>query len=99
MFEQLRGTTIGTKKAPSHAIIVIWNAEERIFQDCSFKPLTRWKYIVYIFLLWQHGEETLKEFLDILSRYHPSIKFSPRYSRERIDILDVEKKLRSMIDC
>ena len=32
----------------------------------------------------------IKEFLDIISRYHPSIKFSRKYLRERINLLDVE---------
>ena len=65
--------------------------EERILQNCSFKPLVRRRYIDDIFLLWQHGEEKLKEFLDIFNRYHPSIKFISKYSRKWIDFLDVEK--------
>ena len=43
-----------------------------------------------IFLLWQHGEEKLKEFLDILNGYHPSIKFTSKCSRKQIDFLDAE---------
>ena len=50
-----------------------------------------WRYIDHIFLLWQHGEEKLKEFLDILNRYHVSIKFTSKYYRERIDFFDVKK--------
>ena len=42
------------------------------------------------FLIWQQGEEKLKEFLDILNRYHPSIKFTSKYFREQIDFLNVE---------
>ena len=48
------------------------------------------RYTDDIFLLWHLGEEKLKEFLDILNRYHPSIKFTSKYSRKRIDFLDVE---------
>ena len=89
-FKQLRGTTIGTKMAPPYAIIFMGDLEERILLNCSFKPLVWWRYIDNIFLLWQHGEEKLKEFLDILNRYHPSIKFSSKYSRKRINFLDDE---------
>ena len=46
--------------------------------------------MVSLYLLWQYGEEKSKEFLDVLNRYHPSIKFISKYSRERIDFLDVE---------
>ena len=63
--------------------------EEWIFQECSFKSLVWWKYIDISFLR-QHGEEKLKEFLDILNRYHPSIKFISKYYWKRIDFLDVE---------
>ena len=83
-FKQIRGTAIGTKMAPPYAIIFMGNLEEQILQDCSFKPLVWRRYINDIFLLWQHVEEKLKEFLDILNRYHPSIKINSKYSRERI---------------
>ena len=59
-------------------------------QDCSFKPIVCWRYTDDIFLLWQLVEEKLKEFLDVFNRYHPSIKFTSKYSREWIDFLDVE---------
>ena len=87
-FKQIRGTAIGTKMAPPYAIIFM--GSYKILQDCNFKPLVWWRYIDDIFLLWQHGEEKLKEFLDILNHYHPSIKFTSKYSREWIDFLDVE---------
>ena len=75
-FKQLRGTDIRTQMAPLYTIIFMGDLEERILQNCSFKPLVWWKYIDDIFLFWRHGEEKLKEFLDILNRYHPSIKFT-----------------------
>ena len=49
-----------------------------------------WRYVDDIFLVWQHGEEKLKEFLDIFNHYYPGFKFTSKYSRERIDFLDVE---------
>ena len=61
---------------PTYAIIFMADLDERIMQDCSFKPLVWWRYIEDTFLLRQHGEEKLKEFLDILNSYHPSINFT-----------------------
>ena len=89
-FKQIRGTAMETKMAPPSAIIFMGDLEERILQDCSFKPLVWWRYTDDVFLLWQHGEETLKEFLDILNCYHPSIKLTSKYSREQIEFSDVE---------
>ena len=51
--------------------------------------LVWWRYIDDIFMLWQHGEEELKKFLDALNCYHPSIKFTADYSRDKINFLDV----------
>ena len=41
-------------------------------------------------MLWQHGEKALKKFLEILNSYHPTIKLTANYSREKISFLDVE---------
>ena len=64
--------------------------EEQFLKDCSFKPLIWQRYIDDIFQLWQSGKGKLKESLDVLHCYHPSTKFTRRYSREQIDNLDVE---------
>ena len=90
-FKQLRGTATGAKMTLLYAMIFMGDPKERILQNCSFKPLVWWRCIDDIFLLWQHGKEKLEEFLDILNRYHPSIQFISKYSRERIDFLDVDK--------
>ena len=89
-FKKLRGTAIETKVAPPYEIIFMGGLEEQILWDCIFKPLVCCRYIDNMFLLWKHREEKLKELLDILNRYHPSIKFTSKYSRERIDFLDAE---------
>ena len=37
-------------------------------------------------MIWQHGEEKLKDFLKELNKCHPSIKFTSNYSKEKIDL-------------
>ena len=88
--KQLRRTAIGTQMAPPYAIIFMRDLEERILLSCTFKPLVWWRYIDYIFLLWQPGEEKLKQFLDILNRYHPSITFTSKYHSEMTECLEIE---------
>ena len=46
------------------------------------------RYIYDIFIIWQHGEEKLKEFLKILS--YRTINFIAEYSLDRVKFLDVE---------
>ena len=45
-------------------------------------------------MIWQHGEETLREFLKILNSCHPIIKFTAEYSLDKVNFLDV-KVIRS----
>ena len=80
-YKQLRETAVGTKMVPPYAIIFLGDLEERFFSDCDISPLVWWRYIDYIFKLWQHGEKELKKFLEILDSYHPTIKFTANYSR------------------
>ena len=40
-------------------------------------------------MLWEHGKEELKKFLETLSCYHPTIKFTAEHSRAKINFLDV----------
>ena len=75
---------------PPYAIIFLGDLEERFFSDCDISSLVWWQYIDNIFMLWQHGEKALKKFLEILNSYHPTIKFTANYSREKIGFLDVE---------
>ena len=89
-YKQLRGTAIGTKMAPPYAIIFLGDLEERFFSDCDILPLVWWRYTDDIFMLRQHGEKALKKFLEILNSYHPTIKFTANYSREKIIFLDTE---------
>ena len=77
--------------APPYATIFLGDFEERLFSDYDISPLVWWCYIEYIFMLWQHGEEELKKFLEILNFYYPNIKFTANYSRDKIGFLDAEE--------
>ena len=89
IFKQKRGTAIGTKLAPPYAILFMDSLETGFLESSQLKPLVWWRYIDDIFLIWQHGEDSLKEFLECLNCYHPSIKFTANYSSESVEFLDV----------
>ena len=61
-FKQLKRTAIGTKFAPPYAILFIGYLEDKILNSLVETPLVWWRYTDVIFMIWQHGEETLKEF-------------------------------------
>ena len=89
-FKQKQGTAIGTKMAPSYAILFMGDLEEKILDRGECKPSIWWRYIDDIFCIWEHGEDKLKEFLDYLNSCHPSIKFTAEYSRDKVNFLDVQ---------
>ena len=84
-FKQKRGTAIGTKMAPSYAIIFMAALEEGFLNSVQDKPLVWLRYIDDIFFIWQHGEEKLKEFLDLLNKFHPTCKFTAEYSKDKVN--------------
>ena len=92
--KQIRGTVIGTKFAPPYAIIYMAALEEDFLETLIKKPWLWWRYIDDIFMIWQPGEDELKTFLEKLNNFHPSIKFTCEYSREKVNYLDVQVIVR-----
>ena len=90
IYKQKRGTAMGTKMAPSYAILFMDMLEKRLLDNFPLKPLVWWRYIDDVFLLWEHGEESLNEFLTYLNAEHPSIKFTADISDSQINFLDVK---------
>ena len=90
VFRQKQGTAIGTKMAPSYAILFMSDFEEAFLKSSPYKPYVWWRYIDDIFMIWQHGEEQLQQFLDLLNSCHPTLKFTSEHSRDRVNFLDVQ---------
>ena len=57
------------------------------------KPMIWWRYIVDKFFIWEHGEESLKVFIEQVNMFHSTIKFTAEYSKEEVKFLDVNIKL------
>ena len=90
IFRQKRGTAIGTKMAPPYAILFMAELEDQLLQNSPLKPSVWWRYIDDIFLIWPHGEDSLKAFIEYINQYHHSIKFTADYSFNTINFLDVQ---------
>ena len=39
--------------------------------------------MIYIFI-WEHGEESLKEFINEINSFHPTVKFTADWSKEKV---------------
>ena len=45
------------------------------------------------FFIWEHGEESLRGFIDQVNLFHPIIKLTAQYSKEEVIFLDLNIKL------
>ena len=88
--KQKKGTAIGTKFSLPYAIIFMAALEEEILESLIKKPWLCRRYLDYIFVIWHHGENELKQFIGKLNKFHSTIKFTCDYSQERLHFLDVQ---------
>ena len=51
-------------------------------------PWVWWRFLD-IFLIWLHGEESLREFFEFVNSYHKTIKYTWQWSKTEIPFLDV----------
>ena len=75
-FKQKRGTAIGTKFAPPYAILFMADFEKKMLETFEKKPMIWWRYIDDKFFIWEHGEESLKVFIEQVNMFHSTIKFT-----------------------
>ena len=72
---QLKGTAMGTCKAPSYANAFMDNVQRRnaLLAKLDLIPSTWWRYIADIFAIWPHGEENSLYSSSKINQFHPSI--------------------------
>ena len=85
----MQGTAIGTKFAPQYAILFMGQFEEGAINGYALKPWVWWRYIDDVFLIWEHGEDEFRKFMEYLNSIDPNIKFTHKCSDECIEFLDV----------
>ena len=93
IFKQKRGTAIGTKFAAPYAILFMSDFEEKMLESFEKKPLIWWRYRDDILFIWEHGEESLKVFIEQVDMFDSTIKYTAEYSKEEVNFLDANIKL------
>ena len=77
---------MGTRMAPSYANLLMASLEKQLLETSpqQIQPLF-WKcYINNIFMIWQHNNTELTNFLQHINSFHPTIKFQYETSRDSI---------------
>ena len=90
---QVGGTAMGTKAAPGLANCFMGNFEEEHVYKYRLHPLLYLRYLDDIFLIWQHTENELDEYLTHLNNCLPTIKFTLEKSRDSVCFLDTIVKI------
>ena len=67
--------------------------EEKMLERFEKKRMIWWRYIDNIFFIWEHGEESLKVFIEQVNMFHSTIKLAAEYSKEEVNFLDENIKL------
>ena len=94
-YQQVGGTAMGIRVAPSYANIFMSQFEEKHVYTYRLKPLAWYRYIDNVFCIWQHGDTELNNFVKHLNNMHDTIKFSMETSRVEISFLDTMVKLEN----
>ena len=90
---QIGGTAMGTALAPNYANLFMDRFETKALAGWHKKPKVWLRFIDDIFMIWEHGLESLNEFIEYLNNIHPTIKFTSEYSNEKIAFLDTTVKI------
>ena len=73
----------------SYSILIMAELEEKLFEKVDKKPYLWWRYIDDIFFMWEHVEEELTNFAEILNKTHPTIHFTSEWSQKSINFFEV----------
>ena len=95
---QQSGTAMGTKMAPTYAILFMGFLEEKMYSitkeiyndDISSKITENWiRYIDDCFIVWNTEFGSIDNFNAILNNLNPSIWFTMESDRQKVNFLDV----------
>ena len=90
---QIGGTAMGTRVAPTYANLFMRKLETEMLENSILKPMVWYRYIDDIFFIWEHGEDTLYDWIKYLNKYHNTIKFTAETSKSEISFLDTKVKI------
>ena len=93
--QQISGTAIGTKFAPSYACLYMNKTETDFLKTQELQPFVLLRYIDKIFFIWTHGEAEFKKFMEGLKNFLPNLKFTYESSKKRVAFLDLNDSLEN----
>ena len=81
--QQISGTTIGTKFAPTCFCVFMDQVETDFLRAQENVPLVWFPYINDVFFIWTHGENELNSFMRKLNQFNPNLCVTYESSKKR----------------
>ena len=75
-----------------YATLFMADLEKKMLKIFEKNSMIWWWYIDNILFIWEHGEESLRVFIDQVNLFHPTIKFTAECSKEEVNFLDLTIK-------
>ena len=98
-FQQVKGTAMGSKFAPTYAALTIGYLEIKLYEEmksqfsedkCIYIENNFKRFLDDCFMIWLYLNDDLKKFCYLLNSLDPDIKFVMESSEESIPFLDVK---------
>lgn len=89
---------VGKRLAPSYANISMYLLEQDFLAAFPRIPLFYVRYIDYIFMIWEHGADSLMTFFDYFNILHDSIKFTMDHSYRYCMVMFQEGPIETPVD-
>jgi hypothetical protein len=97
-YEQTDGIAMGSPLSQVIANFFMEDFEERALEKATHKPSCWYHYVDDTFVIWRHGVDKLKTFLEFLNSIHKKIQFTMEMEEEKhLPFLDIDVYRRQ--DC
>jgi hypothetical protein len=89
-YEQTDEVAMGSPLSPVIANFFMEHFEKKAIDQATHKPVCWFRYVDDTFVIWPHGQEKLKEFLNHLSGLHNKIQFTMEKEESHLTFLDFD---------
>ena len=89
-YEQTDKVAMGSPLSLVIANFFMEDLERKAIDQATHKPVCWFRYVDDTFIIWSHGQEKLKEFLNHLSELHNKIQFTTEKQESHLPFLDID---------
>ena len=85
---------MGTRMAPCFASLFMGKHDMDFPDSCDKTSLIWLRFLDDIFMIWDHSEQDLQDFISKINNFHDTIKFTFNCSKTEATFLDVKIKMK-----